>query len=51
MAEPLIPHFHLSGINGITTFLFIVVAFGTAHLLAASMPDNAIARAWVSLGF
>jgi len=48
---PALPHVHLSGINGLVTFLFVVAAFGAAHLIAASQPDARVSRAWVSLGF
>lgn len=51
MANSLLPHFHVSGIHGTITFLFIVVAFGALHLLAASYPDASAAKAWTGLGF
>ena len=46
-----LPHFHVSGIHGLITFLFIVVAFGSIHLLAASYPDSPASQAWTGLGF
>jgi hypothetical protein len=47
----MLPHFHISGIHALVTFLYIVAIFGALHLLAASMPDNKAAEAWLSLGF
>lgn len=45
------PHFHVSGIHGITVFLFIIVAFGSAHLAATAHPDKGVSQAWLALGF
>jgi len=47
----MIPHFHISGIHATVVFLFVVAVFGSAHLLAASNPDNRLASAWLGLGF
>ncbi len=41
----------VSGMQGIVVFLFVVAAFGALHLLAASMPDNRLSKAWTGLGF
>lgn len=47
-----LPHFHVSGTHGMVTFLFIIVAFGSLHLLANSFPENNLSRAWTDgLGF
>ena len=45
------PHFHVSGTHAIVLFLEMVVLFGAAHLLAASLPDKKLAQAWLALGF
>ena len=45
----MIPHVHVSGIQAMTTFLFIVVAFGSLKLLAMSHPNNTVAQAWLAL--
>lgn len=48
----LLPHFHVSGIHAMITFLFILAAFGSLHLLAASYPDSPVSKAWTGgLGF
>jgi len=46
-----VPHFHLSGMQGVVLFLFIVATFGGLHMIAASYPDNQVSRAWLKLGF
>lgn len=52
MAESLMPHFHLSGIHFIATFLAVVAMFGSAHLFAAAHPDSVWSQAWTNgLGF
>lgn len=45
------PSFHLSGMQGVCIFLFVVATFGAAHLLAASHPTSTASQAWTSLGF
>lgn len=45
------PHFHISGIHALIVFLYVVAAFGSLHLLALSMPNNRVSRAWLALGF
>lgn len=40
----------VNGTQGIVVFLFVVVTFGTLHLLAASIPDSKFARIWFGLG-
>ena len=45
------PHFHVSGTHGIVTALYMVVFFGSMHLLATSLPDKKLSQAWLSLGF
>ncbi len=47
----MLPHIHVSGIQGLHVFLFVVVSFGSLHLLCASFPDNRIAQGWLNLGF
>jgi hypothetical protein len=51
MASVNLPHFHVSGMHALVTFLFAVVMFGSAHLLAAANPENRISQAWIALGF
>lgn len=46
MASVQLPHFHVSGMHALTTFLFIVVAFGSLHLLASSFPESTLSMAW-----
>jgi len=42
----------ITGIHAMITILFIVVSFGSLHLLAMSMPDSPWAKAWIGgLGF
>lgn len=45
------PHFHLSGMQGVCIFLFVVATFGSLHLAASSAPDNKWAQSWLALGF
>jgi hypothetical protein len=45
------PHVHISGINGVITFLFVVAAFGSVSLVASAYPDAAPSKAWRALGF
>jgi hypothetical protein len=45
------PHFHLSGMEGIILFLYVVAVFGALHILASSVPNNPVAKAWLSLNF
>lgn len=45
------PHFHISGIHALTVFLFVVVAFGSLHLLASSYPNARLSQSWTALGF
>ena len=42
-----LPHVHVSGINGLLTFLFVVVAFGSLNLIASSFPNSTVAQAWL----
>lgn len=41
----------ITGMQGAIVFLFVVVAFGSLHLLTSSFPDNRLAQAWKALGF
>lgn len=41
----------VNGTQGVVIFLFVVVTFGTLHLLAASLPDSKFSRIWFGLGF
>ena len=41
----------ISGMTAFILFLYVVVIFGSAHLLAASFPDNKLAKAYIGLGF
>ena len=45
------PHFHLSGLHGLAVFLFVVAAFGSAHLAATAHPDKQLSQGWLALGF
>lgn len=47
----MLPHFHITGMQGVCVFLFVVALFGSAHLLAASRPDSELSKAWFGLGF
>ena len=47
----MLPHFHLSGMEGVILFLYIVAVFGALHLAACSFPDNSLSRAWRGAGF
>ena len=44
------PHVHISAVHGIAMMMFIIAAFGTAHLLAIGN-DNRASRAYLALGF
>lgn len=46
-----IPVLKISGTVALIVFLYVVVIFGTLHLLALSKPDSKFAKAWVLLGF
>lgn len=41
----------VNGVQGIVVFLFVLVTFGSLHLLAASLPDSKFAKIWFGLGF
>ena len=41
----------VNGLQGVIVFLFIVAAFGSMHLLAASLPESTFAKIWFGLGF
>lgn len=43
--------YSVTGMQGISIFLFVVAIFGSLHLLVASFPDNLLSRAWAGLGF
>lgn len=45
------PHVHISGINAVITFLFVVASFGSLSLLASAYPDATASAAWRALGF
>lgn len=45
------PNFRLSGMQGVSIFLFVVATFGALHLLSASKPDALLSKAWTGLGF
>lgn len=45
------PHFHVSGLHALTVFLFVIAAFGSAHLAAISSPHGRVSQAWLALGF
>jgi len=45
-------HLHTGGMQGALMFLFVVAAFGSLHLLAASHPNSVVSKAWIGgLGF
>lgn len=46
-----IPVLKVSGTVALIIFLYVVVLFGTLHLVALSYPDSKLAKAWVLLGF
>lgn len=46
-----IPVLKISGTVALIIFLYVVVMFGTLHLLALSKPDSQLAKAWIVLGF
>lgn len=46
-----IPVLKVSGTVALILFLYVVVLFGTLHLVALSYPDSKLAKAWVLLGF
>ncbi len=51
MADGAIPVMKISGTVALIIFLYVVVIFGTLHLLALSKPDSKWAKAWILLGF
>lgn len=46
-----IPVLKISGTVAIIIFLYVVVIFGTLHLLALSKPESKLAQSWILLGF
>jgi hypothetical protein len=46
-----IPVLKISGTVALIIFLYVVVLFGTLHLVALSKPDSKWSKAWVLLGF
>lgn len=46
-----IPVLKVSGTVAIMVFLYVVVIFGTLHLVAMSRPKSKFAQAWTLLGF
>lgn len=51
MADGAIPVVKVSGTVAVMVFLYVVVIFGSLHLLAISHPGNKYAQAWIALGF
>lgn len=45
----MLPHFHVSGIHALVTFLYIIVAFGSLNLLAKSFPNSTLAQGWLAI--
>ncbi len=45
----MLPHVHFSGIDAMTTFLYIVFMFGALKLLAMSFPNSTLSQAWIAL--
>lgn len=45
----MLPHFHVSGIHALITFLYIIVAFGSLNLLARSFPNATLSQAWLAV--
>lgn len=46
-----IPVLKISGTVALIVFLYVVVIFGTLHMLALAYPDSKFSKAWVLLGF
>lgn len=46
-----IPVLKISGTVALIIFLYVVILFGTLHLVAISFPDSKLSKAWVALGF
>ena len=46
-----IPVLKVSGTVAIMIALYVIVIFGTLHLVALSYPDSKLAKAWILLGF
>lgn len=51
MATIPVPVFRVSGASAAVTFVYVMVIFGSLHLLATSTPNNKLSKAWISLGF
>lgn len=51
MANGAIPVLKVSGVVALMIFLYVVVLFGSLHLLALSHPDWKWSKAWILLGF
>jgi hypothetical protein len=51
MANVPVPVFRISGAGGIVVALYVLVVFGTLHLLAISNPEKRFAKVLLSLGF
>lgn len=41
----------VNGTQGLVVFLFVLVTFGSLHLMAASLPESKFAKIWFGLGF
>jgi hypothetical protein len=41
------PHVHLSGLDGLITFAWVVAFLGVANLLARKFPNNPVSQAWL----
>lgn len=51
MADGAIPVIKVSGTVAIMVTLYVIVVFGSLHLLAISKPQSKWAQAWIALGF
>ena len=42
-------HLHVSAVNGLISFLYIIVALGVTRLIALAHPDSKFAQGWLTL--
>lgn len=46
-----IPVLKVSGTVALIVFLYVLIMFGTLHLVAISKPNSKWSHAWIALGF
>lgn len=49
MADPKLPHIHVSALDGVKTMFYVIVGFGLIHIVARKYPNNSFANTWMNV--